>query len=303
VPGSGSGVCDELAGLDDEAARGILARTAATSVIRTGNGSCGRRWATRWRWSSCRWPGAPPPSGRRDLVPPLLPLTVRLERAFAGRIGDLPAGTRDAVPMAAVDSVDELPEILAATVVLAGQPVGVDVFDSAAAVGLLRFDEMRVSFRHPLVRSGVLQSEHSVAGSRPRGPCRHSGRRAVPAGLAPADPRRVRAGAAPAAVPLVPIGLGGELGGAPTPGPYRRGARRRRHPVARIRVSQVFTATSGELTSLSGPARVEWTQRSARAAGSVHGELAVRLEPRGEVARRAAQRGVQERDRGGGGHA
>src|SRR5262249_28216038 len=91
--------------------------------------------------------------------PRSLPLTARLERAVAGRIAELPAAARDAVLVAAVDCVDELPEILAGAAVLAGRLVPVDVLDCAAAAGLLRFDEMRVRFRHPLVRSAVLQSE------------------------------------------------------------------------------------------------------------------------------------------------
>jgi DNA-binding CsgD family transcriptional regulator len=88
-----------------------------------------------------------------------LPLTARLERAFAGRLSELPQQTRDAVLIAAVDSGDDLGEILVAASVLAGSETKVDVVESAALAGLLWFDEMRVQFRHPLVRSAVLQSE------------------------------------------------------------------------------------------------------------------------------------------------
>jgi len=88
-----------------------------------------------------------------------LPLTARLERAFAARIADLPPLARDAVLVAAVDYSDDLPEILAAASVLAGQEVTVGVLELAAAAGLLRFDDLHVRFTHPLVRSGVLQSE------------------------------------------------------------------------------------------------------------------------------------------------
>jgi hypothetical protein len=89
----------------------------------------------------------------------MLPLTARLERAFAARIAELPPLTRDAVLVAAVDYSDELPEILAGTSVLAGQPAGVEVLEPAATVGLIRLDDLHVHFRHPLVRSGVLQLE------------------------------------------------------------------------------------------------------------------------------------------------
>jgi DNA-binding CsgD family transcriptional regulator len=89
----------------------------------------------------------------------VLPLTVRLERTFATRIAELPPPARDAVLVAAVDNADDLPEILAGASALAGQPVTVADLEVAMAVGLLRFDGLHVSFRHPLVRSGVLQLE------------------------------------------------------------------------------------------------------------------------------------------------
>jgi len=91
--------------------------------------------------------------------PETLPLTARLERAFAARIAELPPLTRDAVLIAAVDYSDELPEILAGAARLARQPVGVEALEQAAAAGLIRLDDLHVRFRHPLMRSGVLQQE------------------------------------------------------------------------------------------------------------------------------------------------
>jgi DNA-binding CsgD family transcriptional regulator len=88
-----------------------------------------------------------------------LPLTARLQRAFAARIPDLPPATRDALLVAAIDDRDELPEILAASAKLTGNSVGVDDLDSAVVAGLLRFDELRVRFRHPLMRSAILEAE------------------------------------------------------------------------------------------------------------------------------------------------
>jgi tetratricopeptide (TPR) repeat protein len=87
------------------------------------------------------------------------PLSARLERAFAGRFAELPSVTRDGVLVAAVDPVNELDEILAAASELSGSASDAYVFGPAADVGLLRIDDGRVHFRHPLVRSGVLQSE------------------------------------------------------------------------------------------------------------------------------------------------
>lgn len=89
----------------------------------------------------------------------VVPVTARLERAFAGRVAQLPAHTRDAILVAAVDPYGELPEILAAASVLAGADVTADALEVAAAWELLRFDEMRLDFRHPLVRSAVVQAE------------------------------------------------------------------------------------------------------------------------------------------------
>ncbi len=88
-----------------------------------------------------------------------LPLTARLERAFAGRLSELPPHARDALLIAAVDSVDDLPEILAATSLLASTEAKVDVLEPAVLAGLVQLDDRYVQFRHPLVRSAVLQSE------------------------------------------------------------------------------------------------------------------------------------------------
>ncbi len=100
------------------------------------------------------WTGSlPPPAGWQPT------LSARLERAFAGRFAELPPVTRDGVLVAAVDPVNEVDEILAAASELSGSPSAAYVLGPAADVGLLRFDDGRVHFRHPLVRSGVLQSE------------------------------------------------------------------------------------------------------------------------------------------------
>jgi len=94
-----------------------------------------------------------------ELLPPFLPLTRRLERAFAARVTDLPQPARDAVLIAAVDSADDLPEILAAASALGGQPVGLAALEPAAEIGLISFDDLRVRFRHPLVRSAIIAAE------------------------------------------------------------------------------------------------------------------------------------------------
>ncbi len=149
----------DIIGLDDDAARRVLATSAAGLSLAdrerildeaVGNPLALVELPVAWRTYA---------SGHGGLGPAHLPLTARLERAFAGRLAELPPVVRDAVLIAAVDDESEMPEVLAATSVIADRTVDVDVLDAATAAGLLRFDGMRVHFRHPLVRSGVLQFE------------------------------------------------------------------------------------------------------------------------------------------------
>jgi hypothetical protein len=95
-----------------------------------------------------------PSGGLRPLA-----LSDRLEHAFAGRGAELPSATRDALLVAAVDPADDLAEIIAGTSALRGEPVTPEVFDPAQAVGLVTVEEGRVTFLHPLMRSGILQAE------------------------------------------------------------------------------------------------------------------------------------------------
>ncbi|WP_344615592.1 AAA family ATPase [Dactylosporangium salmoneum] len=94
-----------------------------------------------------------------NLPPDRLPVTSRLERSFAHRMAGLRTEARDALLVAATNDGDDLPEILAAAGVLSGRPVTLEVFDAVVRAGLLHVDEARVRFRHPLVRSAVLQAE------------------------------------------------------------------------------------------------------------------------------------------------
>jgi DNA-binding CsgD family transcriptional regulator len=88
-----------------------------------------------------------------------VPLTLRLEQAFAARITDLPPVTRDVLLVAAVDGEESLAEILAGAAVLSGTDVTTEDLEPAVKARLLGFDRVHVRFRHPLVRSGVLYSE------------------------------------------------------------------------------------------------------------------------------------------------
>jgi DNA-binding CsgD family transcriptional regulator len=85
-----------------------------------------------------------------------LPLTRRLERSFAARIGDLDATTRTALNLAALNDSGDLAEIVAATELLAGTTTPA-VLDPAVSAGLISVDETTVRFEHPLIRSSIYQ--------------------------------------------------------------------------------------------------------------------------------------------------
>src|SRR5262245_10072390 len=91
----------------------------------------------------------------RATLPEAIPLTARLRSAFEQRVSRLPAATRTALLIAALDDGEQ-----AAIVVRAGGEMGLpeDALDSAEQAGLLRVDGGRIEFRHPLVRSAVLGS-------------------------------------------------------------------------------------------------------------------------------------------------
>jgi tetratricopeptide (TPR) repeat protein len=91
----------------------------------------------------------------RGAVNGWIPLTKRLEQAFASRLPGLPAVTRTALLAAALNDGDALAEVLAAASVVAGAPVSVADLAVAVAAGLAEVDGQSVRFRHPLVRSAV----------------------------------------------------------------------------------------------------------------------------------------------------
>lgn len=91
-------------------------------------------------------------------VPSWLPLTTRLERAFAARAFDLPAATRTALLVAALNDGPLLSEVLDATALLTGTVSPLDVLDPAVDARLIETDGTHVSFRHPLMRSAIRQA-------------------------------------------------------------------------------------------------------------------------------------------------
>jgi DNA-binding CsgD family transcriptional regulator len=85
-----------------------------------------------------------------------LPLTRRLERSFAARVGDLDETTRTALNVAALSDSDDVAESIAATELLAGSTTSA-VLDPAVAAGLISVEDTVVRFEHPLIRSSIYQ--------------------------------------------------------------------------------------------------------------------------------------------------
>ena len=99
-----------------------------------------------------------------------LPLTTRLEQAFAARALELPDLTRIALLVAAVNDGPVLSEVLAAGALLAdpaaaqaapsppaAPALAVDVLVPAISAQLVEIDETQLRFRHPLIRTAIRQ--------------------------------------------------------------------------------------------------------------------------------------------------
>ena len=89
--------------------------------------------------------------------PAWLPLTTRLEQAFAGRVSVLPTATRTLLLVAAVNDGEELPVTLAAAARMAGRPITLDDLTPALVARLVESDGRTARFRHPLMRTAIRQ--------------------------------------------------------------------------------------------------------------------------------------------------
>src|ERR687888_1037112 len=87
-----------------------------------------------------------------------LPLTERLERAFADRVSDLPDDTRLLLLVAALSDEGRVGEILGASAAVAGTAVELDAAAPAVEARIVDADLQTLRFRHPLIRSAVAQS-------------------------------------------------------------------------------------------------------------------------------------------------
>jgi len=96
--------------------------------------------------------------GDGGLSPSPLPLTARLERAFAAQGSELPPATRSLLLTAAADDGGVVGEVVAAAVILNGAGLTVDAFAPAVAARLVEIQGTRLRFRHPLIRSAIYQA-------------------------------------------------------------------------------------------------------------------------------------------------
>jgi DNA-binding CsgD family transcriptional regulator len=149
----------EVRGLTEQSSRQLLAQragdlppSAVRRIVREARGNPLALIELPKAWQS-------PIGVGEDMLPPILPVTSKLERTFAGRACLLPELTRDALLVAAVDGNDELHEVLAAASQLSGAAVTVQALVPAVDAGLVSMDSAHVVFRHPLVRSALLAAE------------------------------------------------------------------------------------------------------------------------------------------------
>jgi DNA-binding CsgD family transcriptional regulator len=93
------------------------------------------------------------------MLPEHLPLSERLETAFAARLPDLPRATRTLLLLAAADSGGlSLSELTRAAEGIENRELHGDVLARAVSGRLVQTDDGRLTFRHPLVRSAVYRS-------------------------------------------------------------------------------------------------------------------------------------------------
>jgi DNA-binding CsgD family transcriptional regulator len=89
---------------------------------------------------------------------PRLPVTARLERAFAAHGSGLPVAARTLLLVAAADDGGVLQEILDAASIIEGTCLTADALAPAVAARLVAVSRSRLAFRHPLVRSSTYQA-------------------------------------------------------------------------------------------------------------------------------------------------
>jgi DNA-binding CsgD family transcriptional regulator/tetratricopeptide (TPR) repeat protein len=91
-----------------------------------------------------------------------LPVTARVEKAFAAKVVDLPAATSTLLLVAAVEDQGSIDEILAAGKALGVADRGIGSLTPAIDAGLLLIDDGTLRFRHPLIRSAIVQRANTA---------------------------------------------------------------------------------------------------------------------------------------------
>lgn len=92
-----------------------------------------------------------------DPLRPSVPLTDRLESAFASRILGLSSATRKLLLVAALDTSGDLERLTAAASLMEGAEIGTMEVSSALAAHVIKLDGHGLRFHHPLARSAVYQ--------------------------------------------------------------------------------------------------------------------------------------------------
>jgi DNA-binding CsgD family transcriptional regulator len=91
-----------------------------------------------------------------------MPLTARLERAFATRVRDLPPQARKLLLIASANDSGSLAEALHAGALVGEEPAALGDLGPAVSARLVEVDDMTITFRHPLVRSAIYRQADSV---------------------------------------------------------------------------------------------------------------------------------------------
>ncbi|GII34304.1 ATP-binding protein [Planotetraspora mira] len=84
-----------------------------------------------------------------------LPLTARLEQAFAVRLAELPPHTRGMLLVAAANDGHDLASACAGGSVVTGTELTAEALAPAVDAGLVELHDQTLRFRHPLVRSAI----------------------------------------------------------------------------------------------------------------------------------------------------
>jgi DNA-binding CsgD family transcriptional regulator len=98
------------------------------------------------------------PQTREVALSPRLPLTQRLEEAFAARAAELPAPARTLLRVAATAEEGLLATVLAGAEIIDDAPRTVEDLVPAMRARLVEVDGQEVRFRHPLIQSAVYQA-------------------------------------------------------------------------------------------------------------------------------------------------